>query len=306
MAATGSNPIIKVLITLYPGMDAMDVVGPLGVLSYARHDIDDAKTKAFQIALAAKENDAEEDDDAVPTQGAVSAQGTFVGAHMTYVEAYECLEEFDILIVPGGGNTDDMVDMFDKSEPPEPLGLIKRYADIQAKDPKKERTLFAVSTGSLFLAHLGLLNGLSATTHPYEFTKFEKICSASAQRELADRCDVMEERYVVNNLRYDLGNLDENPYVRRKADVAARRPSMQQRKGSNAWKESNTRRESIIRRSEIRLGGLRVITTGGMTCGFDASLYLVAIMVSDEASAEVGRFMQYEWKKGIVIDGIDI
>lgn len=290
MAATGSNPIIKVLITLHPGMDAMDFVGPLEVLSYARHDINDPKTKAFQIAFCANE------------EHTVSAQGASFRAHMDYAEAHDRLEEFDILIVPGG-NTEDIIK---KKEQPEPLGLIKRYADIQAKDPKKERTLFAVCTGSLFLAQLGLLNGLSATTHPDEYAKFEMLASASAQKELADRCDLMEERYVVNNLRYDLGNLDENPYVRRKADVAARRPSMQQRKGSNAWKESNTRRESIARRAEIRLGGLRVITTGGITCGLDASLYLVAIMVSDEASAEVGRIMQYEWKKGIVVDGIDI
>ncbi|KAF8858974.1 hypothetical protein BDZ45DRAFT_673548 [Acephala macrosclerotiorum] len=225
---------------------------------------------------------------------------------MDYEEAHSRLEEFDILVVPGGDTKSIMKNIINNRNQPQPLGLIKSYADIQEKDPKKERTLFAVSTGSLFLAHLGLLNGFSATTHPDKYAIFESLASASAQRELANRCDLMEERYVVNNLRYSLGNLDENPYVRRKADVAARRPSMQQRKGSNAWKESNTRRESIARRAEIRLGGLRVITTGGFTCGLDASLYLVAIMVSDEASAEIGRFMQYEWKKGIVVDGIDI
>ncbi|KAE8442972.1 hypothetical protein EG329_002510 [Mollisiaceae sp. DMI_Dod_QoI] len=289
MAATESNPIIKVLITMHPGMDAMDFVGPLEVLSYARHNINDDTTKAFKIAFCADD------------EHTVSAQGASFRAHMSYDEAKDRLDEFDIVIVPGG-NAEDIV--WDKTQH-QPLQLIKAYSDIQKKDPKKERTLFAVNTGSLFLAQQGLLNGLSATTHPDFYTKFENVCSASAQKELAERCDLMEERYVVNNLRFDLGNLDENPYVRRKADIAARRPSMA-RKGSNAWKESNTRRESIARRAEIKLGGLRVITTGGITCSLDASLYLVSIMVSEDSAAEVARIMQYEWKKGIVVDGIDI
>ena len=37
--ATGDKPdAVKVLITLHEGMDAMDVVGPLEVFSWAQHD----------------------------------------------------------------------------------------------------------------------------------------------------------------------------------------------------------------------------------------------------------------------------
>jgi len=146
---------------------------------------------------------------------------------MDFKEAYTRLSEFDILIIPGGG-----VDPILKAKA-EPLGLIRAFSDLQKKDPKKERTLLSVCTGSLFLAQAGILSGLSATTHPDSYAKFEKICSEISQRDLAERCDVVEERYVVNNLRFDLGNPEENPYVRRKSD--ARRPSMG-RKGSNAWK----------------------------------------------------------------------
>ena len=119
---------------------------------------------------------------------------------------------------------------------------------------------------------------------------------------MGERTDVMEERYVVNNGRFELGeDLDENPYVTRKG----RRPSSV-RKGSIARKESNTRRESIIRRASMRLGGLRVITSGGVTCGLDASLYLVSAMVSHEAAQEVSRLLQYTWNKGVVVDAIDV
>ncbi|CZT12908.1 hypothetical protein WAI453_012481 [Rhynchosporium graminicola] len=286
MAATDSVPIIKVLFTLHPGMDAMDFVGPLEVLTHARHNANDETTKAFAASFVSSE------------EHTVSAQGASFRAHMDFKEAYTRLSEFDILVIPGGG-TDAVL----KSKSAEPLGLIKAFSDLQKKHPDKERTVFSVCTGSLFLAQAGILSGLSATTHPDFYAKFEKICSEVSQRDLAERCDVVEERYVVNNLRFDLGDPDENPYVRRKSD--ARRPSTG-RKGSNAWKESNTRRESNARRAALRLGGLRVITSGGITCGLDASLYLVSIMVSEDAANAVEKEMQYEWKKGIVVDGIDV
>jgi len=287
MSATETSiPIIKVLFTLHPGMDAMDFVGPLEVLSHARHDINDTSTKAFQAVFAAA------------GEYTTSNQGAAFRAHIDFEEAYDRLEEFDILVIPGGG-----VDPILKAKA-EPLGIIKAFSDLQKKDPRKERTLMSICTGALFLAQQGILGGLTATTHPDYFAKFENLCSQVAMRDLSARTDVVEERYVVNNLRFDLGeNPDENPYIRRKSD--ARRPSMG-RKGSNAWKESNNRRESNARRAALRLGGLRVITAGGISAGLDATLYLVNIMVSEEASAEAARVMQHTWIKGIVVDGIDV
>lgn len=227
----------------------------------------------------------------------ISNQGAAFRAHFNYKDAYATLSQYDILIVPGGGS--DQV-LKNKAEP---LGLVRAFSDLQKKHPEKERTLLSICTGSLFLAQQGILHGLSATTHPDYFAKFENINSEAAQRDLAERCDVVEERYVVNNLRFDIDSPEESQYVRRKSD--ARRPS-NARKGSNAWKESNIRRESNARRASLRLGGLRVITTGAITCGLDASLYLVSVMVNEETAGEIAKFMEYEWKKGIVVDGIDI
>jgi len=42
MATTDAIPIIKVLFTLHAGMDAMDFIGPLEVLTHAQHNINDA------------------------------------------------------------------------------------------------------------------------------------------------------------------------------------------------------------------------------------------------------------------------
>lgn len=73
-----------------------------------------------------------------------------------------------------------------------------------------------------------------------------------------------------------------------------------------SFKGSNTRRESIARRAAMRLGGLRVITSGGVSAGIDAALYLISALVSDDSAAEVARIMQWTWSKGIVVDGLDV
>ena len=183
----------------------------------------------------------------------------------------------------------------------EPIQLIKDFAELQKKDPSRERTLLSVCTGAFFLAKAGVLGGLSATTHPDYYTKFENLCKECCARDMSERVDVLEERYVVNNGRFDLGeDLDENPYVKKNP----RRKSVA-RKGSNAYREA-TRRESIVRRASMKLGGLRVITAGGVTAGMDAALYLVSALVSNDSAEEAARIMQYVWNKGVVVDAIDV
>lgn len=235
------------------------------------------------------------------------------------------LTDIDVLVIPGGG-----IDGVLKSKG-QPLQLIKAFAELQKKNPAKERTLMSVCTGALFLGETGILSGLTATTHPDYITKFEILCSNVAQRDMADRCDVVEERYVVNNLRFDLGDdEDNNPYVLNKKELkehkrrkssggmppisegtngtsptSGRRASAA-RKGSMSLKLSNHRRESVLKRANLRLGGLRVITTSGVTSGIDGALYLVGALVSDDAADEVARKMCYKWNKGMVVDGVDV
>ena len=101
-----------------------------------------------------------------------------------------------------------------------------------------------------------------------------------------EQTDVMEENYVVNNARFDLGdNLDENPFVFAK-QPDGRRKSVT-RKGSNAWKESVKQQESYVHRASMKLAGLHLITSGRVTSGLDASLYLVAALVSHDSAQEV-------------------
>lgn len=249
-------------------------------------------TTAFEVQFAG------------PSAAMTSSQGMTIKADMDYEDAHEDAEEFDVVIVPGGKGVFDVLK--NKSEPSQ---FLSKYVEIQEKNPAKERTILAVSTGSLILGQQGLLEGLAATTHPDYYTRLETVCQEAASRDLSERTDVMEERYVVNNARFDLGeNPDENPYIIRKkgptTEAHQRRKSIA-RKGSFAMKESR-RRESIARRASMPLGGTRVITTGGVTAGLDASLYLVGSLVSHESALEVARQLNYTWIKGVTVDAIDV
>jgi putative intracellular protease/amidase len=323
---TGTIPVVKVLFALYPGMDALNVLGPLEILNKANHNINDnskfipvinfslshnphlkihipqsivhTSCLVLRLILTLTDTGAFDCTYASATPTVESEQGVLFKSDASFEEIHKHLKEFDILIIPGGD-----FETVIKSKA-QPLQIIKAFSDVQQKYPDKERTLMAIGTASLLLAHVGTLAGLSATTHPDYYTKFENINTDTSRRDLSERSNLLEERYVVNNLRFDLGeDIDVNPYIRKKSD--ARRPS-NARKGSNSWKESNTRRESNARRAAMLLGGLRVITSGGTGCGMDAALYLVSIMVSVDSANEAARLLQHVWTKGVVVDGVDV
>jgi len=294
----GPVDVVKVLFALFPGYNTLDVAGPLEVLSRSLHDPKNKSSKAFDCQFVGA------------SSAMTSVQGLTIKADMDYSDANDELEDFDVIIVPGG---EGVFEVLEKKA--EPLNLLTKYVELHEKNPEKERTVLAVDVGSLLLAQQGMLEGLAATTHPDFYVRLETICQDAARRDMSMRTDVMEERYVVNNARFDLGeNPDDNPYIIKKSrqpveDVGpnmqhARRKSIA-RKGSNAMRDSR-RRESIARRAQMPLGGMRVITTGGVTAALDASLYLVGSLVTHDSALEVARVMQYSWVKGVTVDAIDV
>lgn len=286
-SAVSEDPV-DVLIVLHNKFDLLDFAAVVKVLTSALHDKNDTATKAFEITTVGAE------------AKVLSSQGVLVGPNLSFKDAYEQLDTYDVLVILGGDY--DTV-LKNKAEP---LPIIKAYSDLQMKDNLRERTLLSVCSGSIFLAEQGILSGLAATTHPDYMTAFENTCSHSSVRDGTDRCDVDEiARYVVNNLRFDLGDEDENPYIRRKSDAGQQRSGPGARKGSISFK-GMSRRESVARRAAMRLGGLRVITSGGSTAGIDATLYLVSILVDEDAADEVARSLQHNWVKGTVVDGLDV
>ncbi|KAL5594709.1 hypothetical protein BROUX41_001624 [Berkeleyomyces rouxiae] len=285
-SAVADEPI-EVLFALQPGFDLLDFSGAYEVFTEALHEQDDSESKAFECTIASAEPQA------------VSKQGAKIAAQINYKEAYQRLADFDVLVIVGG-EVDSI--LMAKAEP---MSLLRAYAEVQKQDTSRERSVLAICTGAMFLAAQGLLSGLAATMHPDHMTKFEHLCSYAAVCNNVERTEVMDdERYVVNNLRFDIGDEDENPYIHRKSD-AGRRGS-HGRKGSMSFKGSNSRRESIVRRAAMRLGGLRVITTGGMSSGVDASLYLVSALVDETSANAAAKAMAWNWQKGVVVDGLDV
>jgi len=282
---------IQVLFALHNGFDTVDLTGPFEILANAAHDNNKKKeTLAFKVQTAGPNN---------ADYFVTSSQGLKIKVDMDHEDAHDALDEFDVLVVCGGNSGPVVKDGL------EPISLVKAWAKLQESDPSKERTLFSVCTGSLFLAAAGVLQGLSATTHPDYYTQFEIQCQEVSQKDSGIGTDVQEERYVVNNARFELGeNILDNPFVYTKRPDLGRKKS-NARKGSDAFRAAR-RRESLIRRQNMPLGGLRVITSGGVTAGMDAALYLVAALVSIESAQEVARVMQFTWQKGVCVEGIDV
>ncbi|KAH6895272.1 class I glutamine amidotransferase-like protein [Thelonectria olida] len=288
-SAVADQEPLDVLVAVHEKFDLLDFSGAVEVFNTAVHDLNDPEnSKAFEITIVG------------PEPKVLSSQGVIIGSQISYKEAHDRLEDFDLLVVVGG-NSKEVIE-----KELEPLSLISDFAELQKRDPARERTVLSICTGALFLGKQGILSGLSATTHSDYLTTFENICSDAATLLLQERTDVIEDaRYVVNNLRFDLGDEDENPYIHYKTE-SGRRPSLNARKGSMSFKGSISRRESIVRRAAMRLGGLRVVTAGGVSCGIDAALYLVSAMVDDACALEVARTLQWTWNKGVVVDGLDV
>ena len=72
----------------------------------------------------------------------------------------------------------------------------------QEREDGRVRILFSVCTGSLFLAEAGVLDGLTATTHPDYYGKLREILQAKG---MGDRTAVVEERFVVNKIDGEKG-----------------------------------------------------------------------------------------------------
>jgi transcriptional regulator GlxA family with amidase domain len=107
--------------------------------------------------------------------------------------AHSTLASYDILVIPGGGSSSVL------EGKTEPLDLIKAFAGLPKKENGGVRVLLSVCTGSLFLAKAGVLDGMTATTHPGYYGKLREIVKVKGE----GKTNVVEERFVVN--RTDVG-----------------------------------------------------------------------------------------------------
>lgn len=101
-----------------------------------------------------------------------------IARDVSFAEAIDRLEEWDILLVPGGVYSEILKIIREwkdgkASEEGEIMKLIERYG----RERWSEGLTLTVCTGSLFLAGLGLLGGRMATTHWGSLSDLKKLCN---------------------------------------------------------------------------------------------------------------------------------
>jgi transcriptional regulator GlxA family with amidase domain len=111
------------------------------------------------------------------------------GLAFTPTSVGEPLHVYDLLIVPGGFGTRDLV---------EDVGFI---GWLRTSAPCKLKA--SVCTGALLLGAAGFLAGRRATTHPNAFRELEPFCGEVVDQRVVDEGDVVTARGVTSAI--DLG-----------------------------------------------------------------------------------------------------
>ncbi|MBD2539738.1 DJ-1/PfpI family protein [Coleofasciculus sp. FACHB-SPT36] len=111
------------------------------------------------------------------------------GLRFTPIKVGESLQPYDMIIVPGGIGTRNLVDN------PELMTWLKTSATCKFK--------VSVCTGSLLLGAAGFLQGKTATSHPNAFQDLQKYCKSVVNKRVFDEGDVITARGVTSAI--DLG-----------------------------------------------------------------------------------------------------
>lgn len=244
------NPLhprpLKVLIPLFHNFNTFDANGPIEILTQANRKSTPFK-QSFAITITA----------AHPLT--TSIENVRMERDISFTESIERLEEWDILLVPGGVNTNilEIVEDWKEgkvSEEREIMRLIERYS----KESWSEGLTLTVCTGSLFLAGLGLFAGRTATTHWGTLPQLKKLCN---------------------------GKISERSCVESRANLFLEVSSEETKVVRARWVDSERDEEKKLQ---------RVITAGGVSCGLDATFHLLDLTVGSELAETVAKTLDYQ------------
>ncbi|KAJ5310092.1 uncharacterized protein N7443_002553 [Penicillium atrosanguineum] len=219
------------LIAIFPAFNSLDITGPIAVLF----------NSDFSITIAAKED------------LTISQENITVKRTVSFQEAHQNLSEYDILIVPGSRSRNILPYVQpENAQLMELLDLVAEFAKPQHR-PTKERTALSVCTGGYLLAVVGVLDGLTATTHRLATKGLQTACEEYTTRTPgAKGTTILPENSSVPVSYYDAG---------------------------------------------VNEFGVRVITTGAVTNGIDATLHYVASRSGRSVAVEVAGFIGHNWRE---------
>ncbi|OJJ50289.1 hypothetical protein ASPZODRAFT_139600 [Penicilliopsis zonata CBS 506.65] len=169
---------IPVAIVLFEGIDVLDFNGPLEILSNASYTGADAINPdlAFDVKLVAA------------SEVVHSRRNHRYIRDYSFEEATSRLDEFRILVVPGGSPS-ILLPLLRAASPE--LEFVKRFLN-HPNSTSPARTIFSVCTGALFLAAAGALADMTATTHHTCFDMLREMGEDPA----CGKINVVKARYV--------------------------------------------------------------------------------------------------------------
>ena len=149
----------NVAIFIFDDVEVLDFAGPFEVFNVTSEVIDPAPFNTYTVALT---------EDPIKARGKLS-----INPHYSI----DNCPAPDIILLPGGDGRRHLM----KNE--RVLGWIAKHVD-------NLENLLSVCTGAFYIAHAGLLNGLSATTHHAAFPEFKET--------FPDVTLIEDRRYVEN------------------------------------------------------------------------------------------------------------
>lgn len=224
MAAT-TQRVYDVGILLFPGVDLLDFTGPHGVLSHVSYNNNPiSPDHVFKIRFIAAHEEI------------TASDPVTVKRHISIADARKELDDFDVLIVPGGP-LPVVQGIVDSNGPV--YQFIKSYIH---ESKNEERVLMSICSGAFILGSTGILAGKTATTHTLALDGLKDVCHRATKKFGGGETKIMKARYVDGGLTKS---------------------------------------------------GVRIITTGGISCGFDGSLYLASLKTSESTSNFAAMVLEY-------------
>lgn len=162
MASQTPQKVHQVAVILFNRADILDFAGPVEILTNTIYNEDILNPdNAFKIHMIAS----------TPTIKAGDCM--IVSADTTIDEARKRIEDYDVLVVPGGNP--DVLEKLAKANSPE-TEFIKAFDTLNPKrQDGDERIMLSVCTGALLLGATGVLKGLKATTHHYAYDMLQQM-----------------------------------------------------------------------------------------------------------------------------------
>ncbi|KAL8731724.1 MAG: hypothetical protein Q9181_004192 [Wetmoreana brouardii] len=182
--ATSTKKVYQVAVVLYNGADVLDFAGPVEMLTHIYYNRDPQRLDhAFNVRIIAE------------TSTVRAGDALTVTADMTLQEASKQLDDFDVMVVPGGP-PNLLMGLVEKDSPE--VQLIRNFATHASTDSGKERVALSVCTGALLLAGTGAVGGLRLTTHHMAYDLLRQVCKKAVNG--AEAAQVVESnpqrRYV--------------------------------------------------------------------------------------------------------------